>query len=70
MRAPPISLNVMAETGSTSEVITETAETMIQQSLLQELEKHKAEICIILEEEETDSKKVKSPVKRKSKFIN
>ena len=30
MRAPPISLNVMAETGSTSEVITETAETMIQ----------------------------------------
>ena len=39
LTAPPISLNGTAETGPTSALIRETAETMIQQSVLQELEK-------------------------------
>ena len=40
--APPNSLNGTAEVGPTSELMTETAETMIWQSVLQELEKWKA----------------------------
>ena len=50
--------------------MTETAETVTQQSVLQELQNQKAKLSIILEEEEkTDLRKVKTPVKRKSKFI-
>ena len=40
--ATPDSLNSTAEVGPTSELITETAETMIWQSVLQEIEKQKA----------------------------
>ena len=39
LTAPPILLNGTAETGYTSELITETAETRIQQSVFHELEK-------------------------------
>ena len=39
LRAPPISLNAAAKAGPKSALITETAETMIQQSVLQKLEK-------------------------------
>ena len=35
LTAPPISLNGTAKAGPTSELITETAETMIRQSILQ-----------------------------------
>ena len=51
------------------QLTTETAETIIQQSVLQELGKQKVKLSIILEEEKTDSSKVKSSVNRKSKFI-
>ena len=70
LTTPSISLNGTAETSSTSELMTETAETMIRQSVLQELVKQKAKLYIILKEEKVDSSKVKSPVKRMSKFIN
>ena len=43
---------------------------MIQQSVLQELEKQKTKSTIAQEEEKPDPSKVKSPVKRKSKFTN
>ena len=43
---------------------------MIRQSVLQELEKQKAKLAVDQEKEETNSSKVKSPVKRKSKFTN
>ena len=43
---------------------------MTRQSVLQEVEKQKAKLSIILEKEKTGSSKVKSPVKRKSKLIN
>ena len=43
--------------------MTETAETVTQQSVLQELQNQKAKLSIILEEEEkTDLRKVKTPV--------
>ena len=50
--------------------MSETAETMIRQSILQELEKQKAKLAVDQEKEETNSNKIKSPVKRKSKFKN
>ena len=43
---------------------------MIQQSVLQELEKWKAKLARDQQIEKTNSNKVKSPVKRKSKFTN
>ena len=43
---------------------------MIRQFVLQELEKQKAKLAVDQEKEETNSSKVKSPVKRKSKFTN
>ena len=43
---------------------------MVRQSVLQELEKQKAKLAVDQEKEETNSSKVKSPVKRKSKFTN
>ena len=39
LTAPPISLNSTAEAGPTSELITDTADTVIWQHVLQELEK-------------------------------
>ena len=70
LTALPNSLNVTAEVGPTPELITETAEIMIRQSILQELEKQKTKLTIAQEEEKPDPNKVKCPVKRKSKFTN
>ena len=55
---------------STSELISETAEIMIQKSVLQELEKLKLKLAMNQNKKKTNSNKVKSPVKRKSKFTN
>ena len=68
--APPNSLNGTAGVSSTSELILETAETMIRQSVLQKLEKQKANLAVDQEKKETNSSKVRSPLKRKSKFTN
>ena len=68
--APPDSLNGTARVSSTSELISETAGTMIRQSLLQELEKQKAKLAQDQQKEKTNSNKLKSPVKRNSKFTN
>ena len=70
--APSNSLNGTAGVISTAELISETAETvnMIRHSVLQELEKQKAKLAVDQEKEKTNSNKVKSPVKRKSKFTN
>ena len=70
LAAPPISLNDNPGVSSTSEVIIETAETMIQQSVLEKLEKQNAKLAIDQEKEETNSNKFKSPVKRNSEFTN
>ena len=43
---------------------------MIRQSVLPELEKQKAKLAMNQQKEKTNSSKVKSPVKRKSKFTN
>ena len=67
---PSILLNGTAEAGPTSEMITETAEIMIWQFVLQELVESKIKLTIVQREEKTDLIKVKSPVKRKPKFIN
>ena len=67
---PPILLNGTAGVSSTSELISETAETMIQQSVLQELEKQKTKLATDQQKDKTNSNKVKSPVKRKSEFTN
>ena len=55
---------------STSELISETAEIIIQKSGLQELEKLKLKLAMDQNKKKTNSNKVKSPVKRKSKFTN
>ena len=68
--APPNSLNGTAGVSFTSELISEAAETMIQQSVLLELEKQKAKLAMDQQKETTNTNKVKSPEKRKSKFIN
>ena len=68
--APPNSLNGTAGVISTSGIISETAETMIRQSVLQELEKRKTKLAMGQQKEKTNSSKVKSPAKRKSKFTN
>ena len=65
LTAPLISLNGTVKAGSTSELITETAETMIRQSVLQELEKQKTKLTIVQEEAKTDSSKVKFLMKTK-----
>ena len=70
LTALPNSLNVTAEVGPTPELITETAEIMIRQSVLQELEKQKPKLNIAHEEEKSDPRKVKCPVKRKSTSTN
>ena len=70
LTAVPNSLNVTAEVGPTPELITETAEIMIRQSVLQELEKHKTKLTIAQEEEKPHPSKVKCSVKRKLKFTN
>ena len=43
---------------------------MIQQSVLQELEKQKTKLATDQQKDKTNSNKVKSPVKRKSEFTN
>ena len=43
---------------------------MIRQSVLLELGKQKAKLAMDQQKEKTNSSKVKSPVKRKSKFTN
>ena len=43
---------------------------MIQQSVLLELEKQKAKLAMDQQNKKTSSRKVKSPVKRKSQFTN
>ena len=57
--AAPISLNGIAKAGLTSELITETVEIMIQQSVVQKLVKQKSKLTIVQEEEKTDVSKVK-----------
>ena len=44
--APPISLNGTTGVSSTSELISETAESMIRKSILLELEKQKAKLAM------------------------
>ena len=61
MVAPPNSLNGTVGVSSTSELISEAAETMIRQSVLQELEKQKAKLAVDQEKEETNPNKGKSP---------
>ena len=68
--APPNSLNGPAGVSSTSELISGTAETMIRQFVLQELEKQKSKLAVDQKKEETNSNKVRSPMKRKSKLTN
>ena len=68
--APPNLLNGTARVSSTSQLISETVESMIQQSVLLELEKQKAKLAMDQQKEKTNSSKVKSPVKIKSKFTN
>ena len=70
LSALPNSLNITAEVGPTPELITETAEIIIRQSVLQELDKQKAKLTIPQEEDKPEPSKVKSSVKRKSKFTN
>ena len=43
---------------------------MIRQFVLQELEKQKAKLAVDQVKEETNSNKVRSPIKRKSKLTN
>ena len=43
---------------------------MIQQSVLQELEKQKTKLATDQQKDKTNSNKVKSPVKRKSELTN
>ena len=64
------SLNGTAEAGPAPELITETAEIMIRQFVLQELEKQKAKLTIPQDKEKPDPSKVKAPVKKKLKFTN
>ena len=64
------SLNGIAGVIFTSELASETAETMIRQTVLLELEKQKAKLSMDQQKEKTSSNKVKSPVKRKSKFTD
>ena len=68
--APPISLDGSAGVSSTSELISETAESIIWQFVLQELEEQKAKLAMDQQKEKTNSSKGKSPVKRKPKFTN
>lgn len=68
--APPDSLNSTPTVSPTSELITETAEIMIWESVLQELEKWKAKLVTDQKKQKTNLDKVISPFKRKSKFIN
>ena len=68
--APPNSLNGTAGVSYTSEQISETIETLIQQSVHLELEKQKAKIAMDQQKEKLNSNKVKRRVKRKSKFTN
>ena len=70
LTALPNSLNGTAEIGPAPELITETTEITIRQSVLQELEKRKTKLTIAKEEEKPNPSKFKSPVKRKPKFIN
>ena len=65
-----ISSNVTAEAGPTSELITETAETMIQQSVLQELKKTESKInyCSGFRKKRKPIQAVKYPGKWESKF--
>ena len=51
-------------------MISETAEKIIRQSVLQELEKQKGKLAMNQQKEKTYYKKVKYSVKRKSKFTN
>ena len=59
-----------AGVSSTFELISETAETVIRQSALLELEKQKAKLAMDQQKQKTNSTRVKSPLKRKSKFRN
>ena len=68
--ALPNSLNVTAGVSSTSELISETAESVIRQSVLLELEKQKVKLAMDQQNKKTSSSKVKSPVKRKSQLTN
>ena len=68
--APPNSLNGTAGVSSTSELILETAESIIRQSVPLELEKQKAKSAMNQQKEKINSSNVKFLVKRKAKFTN
>ena len=70
LTALPNSVNVTAEVGPTPELNTKTAEIVVRQSVLQELEKQKTKLTIVQEEEKPNPSKVKCLVKRKSEFTN
>ena len=59
--APPNSLNGTTGVSLTSELISETAESMIRQSVLLELEKQKAKLAMDQQKEKIYSIKVKFP---------
>ena len=72
--ARPNPLNDKAGVSSISELISQTAETMILKSVFQELAKQKANLAVDQKKKETNSDKVIfiqiSPVKSQSKFTN
>ena len=70
MVASPNSLNGTARVSLTTELISEIVDSMIQQSVLLELEKQKVKLAMSQQKEKTNSSKVKSIVKKKSKFTN
>ena len=57
LAAPPNSLNGTAGVSSTSELISETAESTIRESVLLELEKQKAKLAMGQQKEKTNSSK-------------
>ena len=68
LRAPPNSLNVTTEVGPSSELITET--TNYDLAICSSGTRKTAKLTMVKEEEKANSSKVKSQVKRKSKFTN
>ena len=67
--ASPNSLNGPARVSSTPELISETVETMIRQSILQALEKQKAKLALEQNKEETNSHNVRSVWIKITKFF-
>ena len=69
MVAPPKFIGT-GGVGSTSELISETAESIIRRCVVLELEKQNAKLAMDQQKEKINSIKVKSSVKRQSNFAN